>query len=131
MVRESCTQPSGFVIEISLEKRCLHIDRTTGAIAQAACSRTAMQPAHMERVEPLAAPCTLLKLLKAKVCNAAALLSTASLVLVTLAERCFGSLVALPSKKGSRRPLPLLAGIDYPYPCACPFFLTVVLCQAA
>ena len=49
MVRESCTQPSGFVIVISLEKRCLHIDRITGAIAQAACNHTALQPVRMKR----------------------------------------------------------------------------------
>jgi hypothetical protein len=44
------------VIEISLEKRCLQIDRTTGAIAQAAYSRSAMKPELLERLEHLAAP---------------------------------------------------------------------------
>jgi hypothetical protein len=44
------------VIEISLEKRCLQIDRITGAIAQAAYSRSAMKPELMARLEQLAAP---------------------------------------------------------------------------
>ena len=44
------------VIEISLEKRCLHIDPITGAIAQAAYSRSAMKPELMERLEQLSAP---------------------------------------------------------------------------
>ncbi|XGV96559.1 MAG: hypothetical protein ACAF41_27985 [Leptolyngbya sp. BL-A-14] len=44
------------MIEISLEKRCLHIDPITGAIAQAAYSRAAMKPELMERLEQLSAP---------------------------------------------------------------------------
>jgi len=44
------------VIQISLEKRCLHIDPITGAIAQAAYSRSAMKPELMERLEQLSAP---------------------------------------------------------------------------
>jgi hypothetical protein len=46
------------VIEISLEKRCLHIDRITGAIAQAAYSRAAMKPELLTRLEQLAVPYT-------------------------------------------------------------------------
>jgi hypothetical protein len=48
--------PKGFVIEISLEKRCLQIDRITGAIAQAAYSRSAMKLELMERLEQLSVP---------------------------------------------------------------------------
>ena len=44
------------MIEISLEKRCLTIDRITGALAQAAYSRSAMKPELLTRLEHLAAP---------------------------------------------------------------------------
>lgn len=49
------------MIEISLEKRCLHIDPITGAIAQAAYSRSAMKPELMDRLEYLSAPYTALQ----------------------------------------------------------------------
>jgi hypothetical protein len=117
------------VIEISLEKRCLHIDRTTGAIAQAACSRTAMQPAHMERLELLTALHTLLQLLKAKVGDAAARLRTASLIAVAITGRPWGSLLVLPPSQEGRSLLPLLTGKDSPH--ACHFFQLVILCHAA
>ena len=44
------------VIELSIEKRYLQIDAITGAIAQAAYSRSAMKPELMERLEQLSAP---------------------------------------------------------------------------
>ncbi len=53
---ETLNSPNGFVIEISLEKRCLHIDPITAAIAQAAYSRSAMKPELMERLEQLSVP---------------------------------------------------------------------------
>lgn len=44
------------MIEISLERRHLQIDPITGAIAQAAYSRSAMKPDLLERLEQLSAP---------------------------------------------------------------------------
>ena len=58
IVCETLNLPLPTVIEISLEKRCLHIDPITGAIAQAAYSRSAMKPELMARLEQLSAPYT-------------------------------------------------------------------------